>query len=151
MTIQYAQILASLLWVVMLAGRLTCALLGDRVSKKAILLATSIGTVIFYLLLLYTRNLVVITIAIMGLGYSMAGIYPTTVATVGSTIKAYPMSIGVLLMTGGIGAIIMPILTGALSDAFGIFAGMSAIVIAIVLMIFCVVLNLLSKNDMDKQ
>lgn len=147
MTIQYAQMLASLLWVVMLAGRLTCAIVGDRVSKKTLLLATTIGTAIFYLLLLYTRNLVLITIAIMGLGYSMAGIYATTVSTVGSTIKVYPMAMGVLLTIGGVGAIIMPILTGALSDAFGIFAGMSAIVFAIIFMIFCVVLNVISKND----
>jgi MFS transporter, FHS family, glucose/mannose:H+ symporter len=147
MTIQYAQMLASLLWVVILAGRLTCAVLGDRVPKKTLLLATSIGTAVFYLLLLYTRNIVVITIAIMGLGYSMAGIYATTVSTVGGTIKTYPMAMGVLLTMGGIGAIIMPILTGAISDAFGIFAGMSAIIFAILLMIFCVVLNVLSKND----
>lgn len=147
MTIQYAQMLASLLWVVILAGRLTCAFLGDRVSKKTLLLVTSIGTAIFYLLLLYTRNLTVITIAIMGLGYSMAGIYATTVSTVGSTIKAYPMAMGVLLTMGGAGAIIMPILTGALSDNFGILAGMSAIVFAIIMMIICVVLNVLSKSD----
>ena len=56
----------------------------------------------------------------MGLGLSMAGIYPTTISTIGNTIKTYPMSMGVLLMVSGIGAIIMPIITGALSDAFGI-------------------------------
>ncbi|HEY8890829.1 MAG TPA: MFS transporter [Clostridium sp.] len=147
MTIKYAQILASLLWVVMLAGRLTCAYLGDKVSKKTLLLTTSFGTVAFYLLLLSTRDLTVITIAIMGLGFSMAGIYPTTVASIGNTIKAYPMSMGVLLMIGGSGAIIMPIITGAISDAFGILAGMSAIVVAIILMVFCVVLSVMSKNE----
>lgn len=146
MTIEYAQILASLLWAVILIGRLTCVFLGDKVSKKALLLAASFGTGAFYLLLLSTQNLSVITIAIMGLGFSMAGIYPTTISTVGDTIKAYPMSMGVLLMIGGVGAIIMPSITGALSDAFGIMAGMSAIVVAIVLMIICVVLNVLSKK-----
>lgn len=147
MTIEYAQMLASLLWVVMLAGRLTCAILGDRLSKKVLLLALSLGTVVFYLLLLSTQNLTIITIAIMGLGFSMAGIYPTTISTIGNTIKSYPMSMGVLLMVSGIGAIIMPIITGALSDAFGILAGMSAIVFAIVLMVFFVVLNVLSKKE----
>ena len=147
MTIKYAQMLASLLWVVILAGRLTCAYIGDKVSKKKLLLTTSIGTVAFYLLLLSSRDLTIITIAIMGLGFSMAGIYPTTVSSIGNTIKAYPMSMGVLLMIGGIGAIIMPIITGALSDSFGIFAGMSAIAFAIVLMIICVVLSVVNKND----
>jgi len=147
MTIKYAQMLASLLWVVMLLGRLTCAYIGDKVSKKKLLLTTSFGTVAFYLLLLSSQNLTVITIAIMGLGFSMAGIYPTTVSSIGSTIKTYPMSMGVLLMIGGVGAIIMPIITGALSDAFGIFAGMSVIVLAIILMIVCVILSVLSKNE----
>lgn len=142
MTIQYAQVLASLLWGVILAGRLTCAFLGNRVSKKTLLLSTSVSTACFYLLLLSTQNLFVITIAIMGLGYSMAGIYPTTVSAIGSIIKEYPMSMGVLLMVGGVGAILMPIITGALSDTYGIFAGMSAILIAIGLMIVCVILNL---------
>jgi FHS family glucose/mannose:H+ symporter-like MFS transporter len=147
MSIEYAQRLASLLWVVILIGRLTCAFLGDKVSKKALILTTSIGTACFYLLLLSSQNLTVITIAIMGLGLSMAGIYPTTISMIGNTIKKYPMSMGVLLMVGGVGAIIMPIITGALSDAFGILAGMSAIVVAIILMIVCVVLSVISKTE----
>ncbi len=142
MTTQYAQALASLLWIVILAGRLTCAFIGDRVSKKTLLLSTSIGTACFYLMLLSTQNLLVITIAIMGLGYSMAGIYPTTVSTIGNIIKEYPMSMGVLLMAGGVGAILMPIITGALADTYGIFAGMSAILVAIGLMLVCVILNI---------
>jgi MFS transporter, FHS family, glucose/mannose:H+ symporter len=147
MTIEYAQMLASLLWVVILVGRLTCAFLGDKVSKKTLLLTTSVGTAGFYLLLLATQNLTVITIAIMGLGLCMAGIYPTTVSTIGRTIKTYPMSMGVLLMVSGVGSIIMPIITGTLSDAFGILAGMSAIVFAIILMIFCVVLSVIKKPE----
>ncbi len=142
MTIEYAQMLASLLWAVILAGRLTCAFLGDKVSKKTILLATSCGTAAFYLLLLSSSNLSVITIAIAGLGFSMAGIYPTTISIVGNILKVYPMAMGVLLMLGGIGAIIMPIITGALSDVFGIFAGMAAIVGAIIFMIICVILHI---------
>ncbi|MGH4049902.1 MAG: MFS transporter [Clostridium sp.] len=147
MTIKYAQMLASLLWVVILAGRLTCAFIGNKISKKMLLLTTSLGTVAFYVLLISSRDLTVITIAIMGLGFSMAGIYPTTISSVGNTIKAYPMSMGVLLMIGGAGAILMPIVTGALSDAFGILAGMTAVVFAIVLMLFCVLLSVLSKNE----
>ena len=147
MSIEYAQRLASLLWVVILIGRLSCAFLGHKVSKKALIVITSFGTAGFYLLLLSSRNLTVITIAIMGLGLSMAGIYPTTISIIGNTIKKYPMSMGVLLMVGSVGAIIMPIITGALSDAFGILAGMSAIVVAIILMIVCVILSVLSKTE----
>jgi fucose permease len=154
MTIQYAQMLASLLWLVILVGRLTCAFLGERISKKALLLSTSFGTAAFYLLLLSTNNLKIITFAIMGLGFSMAGIYATTVSTVGNIIKLYPMAMGVLLMLGGMGAIIMPVLTGAISDAYGIAAGMGAIVIANILMILCVILYALrskAHTEADKE
>lgn len=146
MTTEYAQMLALLLWVVILAGRLTCVFISDRIPKNKLLLITSIGTSVFYILLLSTTNISVITIAIAGLGYSMAGIYPTTVSVAGNTIKSYPMAMGVLLMLGGIGAIVMPIVTGILSDAFGIFAGMSAIVVAIVCMIVFVILNIVTDK-----
>jgi FHS family glucose/mannose:H+ symporter-like MFS transporter len=147
MTREYAQMLASLLWAVILAGRLTCAFIGDKVPKKILLLITSIGTVAFYLLLLSTQNILVITIAIMGLGFSMAGIYPITVSTFGGTIKLYPMSMGVLLMLGGIGSILMPIIVGSLSDNFGIWAGMSAIVVAIVMMLGFVFTNVFHVTE----
>ena len=37
----------------------------------------------------------------------------------------------------------MPILTGALSDAFGIYAGMSAIVVVLIMMMVLVMLSIL--------
>ncbi|MDD3172480.1 MAG: MFS transporter [Herbinix sp.] len=148
MTIEYAQMLASLLWAVILAGRLTCALLGDKVPKKSLLLATSIGTVVFYLLLLSTQNITVITIAIMGLGFSMAGVYPITISIFGSTIKSYPMSMGVLLLFGGIGSIIMPMIIGTFSFHWGILAGMSSIVFAIVMMMGFVFINVFRIKEL---
>ena len=50
------------------------------------------------------------------------------------------MAMGVLLVLGGIGSIVMPTITGALSDMFGIFYGMAAIGVALALMILCVFL-----------
>jgi len=150
MSTEYAQMLNSLLWVVILAGRLSTAFVGDRIRKETILVFASLGTVTFYTLLLSTQSLTLITVAIMGLGFSMAGIYPTTIATVGGTINKYPMAMGVLLMLGGIGAILMPVITGALSDQFGILAGMSAIVVAIILMIICVVINIYHNRHLSK-
>ncbi|MDD3766137.1 MAG: MFS transporter [Eubacteriales bacterium] len=141
MTTEYAQVLASLLWAVILIGRLVVSAVGNKIPKKKILLVTSIGTTLFYMLLLSSRNTTVITLAIAGLGFSMAGIYPTTIANVGNTLKEYPMSLGMLLIIGGMGSILMPTITGALSDLFGIFAGMSAIVVAIFLMLVFVIIN----------
>lgn len=150
MTMGYAQMLASILWMAILAGRITVSYFGDRVKKNTILITTSTSTVVFYFLLLSSRNVTLITVAIIGIGLSMAGIYPTTVSKVGKTIKDYPMAMGVLLLLGGVGAIVMPMLTGALSDALGIFAGMSAIVVVLFLMMTFVVISALQDRKEDR-
>ena len=72
MTDGYAQTLASLLWLVILFGRLTCAYLSQFVSKQKLLVGTAAGTVVFFVLLLSTRDLTVITISIIGLGFVLA-------------------------------------------------------------------------------
>ena len=104
------------------------------------------GTLGFYFLLLSTTNITVITLAIIGVGLSMAGIFPTTIANVGKVIKEYPMAMGSIQVIAGVGGILMPIITGALSDRFGILAGMSAIVVALILMVSCVVLLIMRNN-----
>lgn len=141
MSTQYAQMLNSLLWVVILAGRITTIFISTRLSTKLILSLASVGTLSFYTFLLLSNTLGPITFAIMGLGFSMSALYPTAVANVGKTIREFPMAMGVILFIGGIGAILMPLITGALSDKLGIFAGMFAIVIAILMMILCIILS----------
>ncbi|MCL2568232.1 MAG: MFS transporter [Oscillospiraceae bacterium] len=151
MSRQYAQMLASLLWLVILAGRLSVAFSRDRIPKQWILIGTSIGTALFYILLLATRNLTVITIAIAGLGFSMAAIYPTTIANISKTIKTHPQSLGVILLTSGVGAISMPLITGILSDRFGLVAGMGAVIVAISLMLLCVILAITGRPNEPEQ
>ena len=133
MTTSIAQMLSSLLWFVILFGRLTCAYLLRVVSKKSILLMTSIGSALFFVLLLSTSTMSVIVISIIGLGFCMSGIYPTTIANLGGIIKSTPMAMGMLLSIAGIGSILMPAITGKIAQSYGIFGGMSAITVAIVL------------------
>lgn len=138
LTIGYSQFLASLLWVGMFMGRLAVARYGDRFPRVPMLYLFTLATTLFFVMLMASRDQTMITIAIGGLGLSMAGIYPTTMAATGTTIKDYPMAMGVLLVLGGVGSIVMPIITGAVSDAFGIFYGMGAIGVALFLMILFV-------------
>lgn len=139
MTVAQAQLLSSVLWLAILVGRLACTFYGSRFAKSQLLLAISIGTSIFYILLLQATNFYVIMLIIFGLGASMGGIYPTAMTIAGSSIKKYPMAMGWLLILGGIGGITMPIITGVLSTNFGILAGMSAIIVAIIVMLIGVI------------
>ncbi|MGO4936092.1 MFS transporter [Fundicoccus sp. Sow4_H7] len=146
-TIAYSQFLASLLWIGILIGRLVVSAIGHRFTNKQILYVLSAVTTVLFIVLLTSRDSIIITLAIFGLGLSMAGIYPTTIAATGGFIKEYPMAMGILLVLGGLGSILMPIITGALADQFGILFGMAAIVVALALLIiFVFAYDLDSRN-----
>lgn len=146
MNVQQAQLLASLLWLAILTGRLLCTLFGDRLKRSHLLLFISVGASLFYFLLLSTQSFGVIVLAIFGLGASMGGIYPTAMTIAGPSIRKYPMAMGWLLIIGGIGGITMPIVTGILSTNYGIFAGMAAIIVAIVIMLLGVAVYILFER-----
>lgn len=146
MSINQGQMLASLLWFAILIGRLLCTFFGDYLKRSQLLLIISIGASFFYFLLLSTQTYSIIILAVLGLGASMGGIYPTALTIAGPAIKKYPMAMGWLLIIGGIGGIAMPIITGVLSTKFGIFAGMSAIIVAIIIMLVGVILYIILER-----
>lgn len=135
LTIQQSQMISSLLWVGILIGRLGCVFLGSRLSRGTLITVISIGSAIFYGLLLASSNVTMILVSVLGLGISMGGIYPTAMTIAGSSIKKHPMSLGWILVIGGLGGITMPIVTGYLAQTFTIFWGMAAIILAIFMML----------------
>lgn len=130
-----AQLISSLLWFSILVGRLGCIWLGQKLSKANLVTMISVGMTFFYFLLLNSHSVTMILISVFGLGLTMGGIYPTTMTIAGGAIKQYPMAMGWLLIIGGVGGILMPIMTGYLADKLSIFAGMAAIIVAIILML----------------
>ncbi|MGY3702827.1 hypothetical protein BW731_05020 [Vagococcus martis] len=135
LTIQQSQMISSLLWVGILIGRLGCVFLGSRLSRGTLITLISIGSAIFYGLLLASNSVPMILVSVLGLGISMGGIYPTAMTIAGSSIKKHPMSLGWILVIGGLGGITMPIVTGYLAQTFTIFWGMAAIILAIFMML----------------
>ncbi|MEG2708932.1 MAG: MFS transporter [Vagococcus sp.] len=138
LTISQAQMISSLLWLSILIGRLMCVFMSGRLSKGILITVISIGSSLFYLLLLNSTSLSMIIFSILGLGISMGGIYPTAMTIAGQSIKKHPMALGWILVIGGLGGITMPMITGYLSEKLTIFHGMAAIIIAIVLMLLSV-------------
>ncbi|OJG10795.1 major facilitator superfamily transporter [Enterococcus aquimarinus] len=130
-----AQLISSLLWIAILLGRLFCVFYGYRFKKGNLITGISIGMTIFYFLLLMSTNLSMIVFSVIGLGFTMGGVYPTAMTIAGVSIKKYPMAMGWLLIIGGIGAILMPTITGVLSEKVSVFAGFSAVIVAIIVML----------------
>lgn len=134
-----SQITASVLWIMILAGRLTTAWLSERFPKERLLLLMGAGIVLFFLLLLFSRSTALIVLGIMGFGYSMAGIYPTTVSFCGPIIKKYPIAWSYILTIASIGTIVMPSVVGKIAESSGIFLGMSSIVAVVFIDFGCIV------------
>ena len=143
-----SQITASVLWIMILAGRLLTAYLSTKVAKEKLLVTMGIGLVGFFFLLLFSRSTFFIVLGIMGFGFSMAGIYPTTVSFSGRIIDRYPMAWSYILTTASLGSILMPSIIGKIAETAGIYYGMSSIVAVVIIdLIFILVLfRYISKN-----
>lgn len=128
-----SQLMASVLWIMMLAGRLCTAWASERVRKERLLPVMGIGIVAFFFWLLVSKNTVLIVIGIMGFGYSMAGIYPTTVSFCGALIQKYTMAWSFMLTLASMGSILMPSVIGRIAQRAGIAYGMSSVVVVVLM------------------
>lgn len=128
-----SQVMASVQWIMILAGRLTTAYLSTRLDKTKLLRVMGVGLILFFIVLITGRTTPQIVIGIMGFGYSMAGIYPTTVSFAGKLIQKYPLSWSFMLTIASLGSILMPSVIGRIAENAGIFYGMSSIVVVIVI------------------
>ena len=136
-----SQVMASVLWIMILAGRLTAAWLSTKVKKENLLVIMGIGFVFFFFILLFGRSTGVIVLGIMGFGYSMAGIYPTTVSFTGHLNQRYSLSWSFTLTMASMGSILMPSIIGRIAESAGIVYGMSSIVI-VILIDLCLLIGL---------
>lgn len=148
MSSSLSQVMASVLWIMILAGRLTVAYLSTRMDKTKLLKLMSVGFVLFFLVLLFGRSTWMIVLGIMGFGYSMAGIYPTTVSFAGNIIEKYEISWSFILTIASLGSILMPSIIGKIAETSGIAFGMSSIVVVVAVdMLFIFLLTRLVKRQ----
>ena len=144
--VSYSQTMASLLWVVMLAGRLLCAVLSGRISQKKLMLVSSVGVALFYALMLSSTTMVMVTLSVAGLGLCMAGICPMIYSDAAIFTNTYSLATSLILSIGSAGAILMPTIVGSLAERYGFTGGMSAILVTVVLLVVFSVLNVVVKT-----
>lgn len=134
-----SQLMASVLWIMILAGRLTAAALSGKMRKEKLLLAMGVGFVGFFFWLLFSKSTVPIVIGIMGFGYSMAGIYPTTVSFCGGLIQKYSMAWSFILTLASLGSILMPMIIGRIAESVGIQWGIRSIIVVVLIDLLLIV------------
>lgn len=146
-----SQITASVLWIMILAGRLSTVWLSGKVKKGTLLRIMGAGLVLFFIIVMTAKTTPWIMVGIMGFGYSMAGIYPTVVSSAGLLSQKYSMSWSVLLTLASMGSILMPSVIGKIAEVAGIFYGMSSIVAVVVVdMVLIILLTAyMRKNGLE--
>lgn len=147
----YATNLVSVTWIMVMLGRLITARISAYVNKNKLILGYCIATAIFFVMLIATHNLVVITVAIAGLGLFFAGIYPTTVSSVGNILKGSNTGMSMLLAMAALGGIVTPQVIGIVAD----YAGMNAAIFILILnaagMLVTAGINVVSDKNKAKK
>jgi len=145
----YATNLVSITWFLMMIGRLSNSYISKKISKQKLILINCLCSTIFFLLLISTENLVIITIAVVGLGFFFAGIYPTCIANAGDFIKGSNMGMSIFLAIAALGGIITPQVVGILADNIGISGAIDFLIISSVLMCTFAMINLIKHKIVD--
>lgn len=140
----HAQMMNSLIWLVIFVGRMTGAAITGKVSKNRILLVDGFGLFAFFLLMFFSRTAGMIILGLIGVGFFMATIYPTALAFGSGSIKGNDLGCSLMILTGSIGGVITPALVGFVAESAGIRAGMGLIAAYTGLLLLSIVLSVLS-------
>lgn len=145
----FSELTVTVIWTAMLIGRLALAFLIPATSRMYSLTLMSAASLVTYLLMLLSSNGILALITLFLFGLSISGAYPTVIAR--SNRSMSNASVGVLLPVGGIGAILMPYITGAVAEQIGIRGGMMCSQAALaVMLVFSVLLKRCESEGEEK-
>ncbi|MEW6127026.1 MAG: MFS transporter [Acidobacteriota bacterium] len=131
-----AAYLTSLFWGALTVGRLLAVPIAARVKPHLILLADLAGCLIsIFIALVWSGVFAAVLIATIGLGLSMASIFPSVFALAENRMKISGQVTGFFLVGASLGAMILPWLVGQLFEKLGarvlLFAVLAEVVLAV--------------------
>ncbi len=87
-----------------------------------------------------------ITVAIVGLGFFCAGIYPMCISSAGSILNGSTSGMAMLLAISALGGIITPQIVGVVADQIGLTTAIVYLIIHMVLMMVFSVVHYVRKE-----
>ena len=132
-----AEFTPTLLWSMIMFGRVFCAAVSAKADKNKLLLALGVAFALFFTGMLLSPTPAVCVACLLGIGFSMAGIYPTTLSTMDA--NASGIATGFVIAVASVGSILMPGIVGAVADVRGLKGGVSMILASLLLMIVLIV------------
>ena len=112
-------------WAALMAGRLLVAQLLKSVSKERLVLASGVGAFLGAVILLTNRTLIMLTLGVLLIGLSYAGVFPTVLAIAGDNYRKFAGTVfGLLFGIALVGGMSFPWLVGHVSQSWGVRYGM---------------------------
>jgi FHS family Na+ dependent glucose MFS transporter 1 len=135
--------LTSVFWASLTAGRLIGVAIAARVRPRTILLGDLIGCFVSLgVAFIWPSRVGAITIASVGIGLSMASIYPTALTFAERRMKITGQVTGTLIVGGSAGGMVVPLIVGLLFESVGprvmMFTVLADLVAALMIYLFLV-------------
>lgn len=138
-----ANLMSSLLWVMILVGRLITANVSKKINKPIYILCLGISYFIAIYSLTSSQSTISAVISLCFVGLSMSGIYPTTMSTQEEKYMSSTACSGICIGTATIATIIMPVVIGYVVDLSGSYrSGLRTLLIPILCMIILMIVKL---------
>ena len=146
MSTSLSQSMQSFLWVMILLGRLCCASLSSKMDKSVLILAMGAMMTLCFVLMISAQSTALVVIGLLGLGFFMSGIYPTTLSTMDSRYNSSTVATGTCIATATVGGILMPIIIGEVAEVSGIRGGVATISVALAIMVILMGIKLIRSR-----
>ncbi|MBR4121606.1 MAG: MFS transporter [Spirochaetales bacterium] len=111
--------LASVLWIAILIGRLTCIGIVNRVKKPYLIATLGVGFIVSFIFLVNATTSAGALVSLFFVGLSMSGIYPTTMSTQEEKYMKSSFCSGLCIGVCTAATIIMPVIIGNVTNSTG--------------------------------
>jgi MFS transporter, FHS family, glucose/mannose:H+ symporter len=136
-----AQNILSIMWVVIIVGRYINSILSQKFKKEDIILVSSIGSLLMVLLFINVKSPVMVIVAIALMSSMFSGIYPLTIANANPIIKGSGTAGAMITSCGGLGAAVIPYISGRVAEKSGVMGMITTILVSLVFLTVFAVLN----------
>lgn len=145
--IEQAQTMLSLMWVMMLTGRLFSIVVSRHMNKALMLMFMCMGLLLGAFLLIFSGSILGIFAAVVIIGLSMSAMYAIIVANSSSYVNNSGVAAGMLFALGGVGAAVFPYSVGVFAAHKGIFYGMVLLTVSIFCFAILSVVNVIANKN----
>lgn len=145
-----AQMMSSLLWLIMFAGRMLGVVLVGKLSRKTLLVIDGVGLLLCFGLVFFSRDAAIIVPGIAGTGLFMATIYTSAMALGTESVRGNDLGVSWMILAGSAGGILTPAAVGFVAERAGIRSGMGVVVAMTALLLVTIVFSVLTKGGNDE-